>query len=67
MQRLQVTMDAFPRGCQPYRHWLSRTWQDGGRTALVIAINPSTATDTTDDATTQFLVRTLQELGGEFE
>ena len=65
-QKLQLIMDAFPRGDQPYRHWLSRRWSDDGQTALVIAINPNTATDSKDDDTTRFLVRTLRQLDGEF-
>lgn len=64
--QLKVLRDAHPRGISPYRHWLSRTWASNGAVALVIGINPNTATDTDDDGMTRFLVRLLSGLDGEF-
>ncbi|MBX3425574.1 MAG: DUF1643 domain-containing protein [Pirellulales bacterium] len=58
--------DAFPRGDTVHRHWLSRTWNPTGRVALVIGINPNTATEENDDGMTGFLTRHLRKLKGEF-
>lgn len=56
-----VTGDAEPRGMSTYRHWLSRTWGEGP-VALVIGINPNTATDDDDDGMTNFLTSLLRGL-----
>ncbi len=61
-----VTGDANPRGSSQYRHWLSRTWGDGP-IALVIGINPNTATEDQDDGMTNFLTTLLCELDGEYK
>ena len=58
--------DAYPRGSSPYRHWLSRIWSPEGAVALVIGINPSTATESDEDGMTGFLNRLMPKLGGEF-
>lgn len=63
---LQITKDAYPRGSSEYRHWLSRIWSPGGAIALVIGINPNTATDKDEDGMTRFLAQLLSELEGEF-
>jgi hypothetical protein len=62
-----LLMEAHPRGSAPYRQWLSRRWSTGGRTALVVGINPNKATDTKEDGMTSFLTRLLRSLSGEFE
>jgi hypothetical protein len=62
----EIAGDAYPRGYSEYRHWLSRTWDANGATALVIGINPSKATDTVDDPMTGFLVRLMSSLSGDF-
>ena len=56
--------DAFPRGYQPYRHWLSRIWNEELPLALLVAINPNKATDTIDDQMVTFVTRLLQGLDG---
>jgi len=61
-----VTGDANPRGKSIYRHWLTRSWGDG-RVALVIGINPNTATDWEDDGMTNFLTSLLRQLDGDFQ
>ena len=61
-----VTGDANPRGRAAFRHWLSRTWARSGQVALVIGINPNTATESDDDGMTRFLTRLLRGLEGEY-
>jgi len=61
-----INGDARPRGRQTYRHWLSRTWDATGPVALVIGINPNTATEDQDDGMTSFLTRLLRGLGGDY-
>jgi len=51
---------------KPYRQWLSRTWTPGLPTALVIGINPNRATESEDDAMTNFLTRMLRNLKGSY-
>jgi hypothetical protein len=58
--------DAHPRGQSKYRHWLSRSWGDGP-TALVIGINPNTATESDDDGMTNFLTTLLRGLDGKYK
>jgi hypothetical protein len=61
-----LVKDAFPKGDMPYRHWLSREWSSKGATALVIGINPNSATHCKEDGMTRFLVETLSKLTGRF-
>lgn len=61
-----VTGAAEPEGLQPYRHWLSRTWDPDLPVALVIGINPHKATESQDDGMTGFLTRLLRGLEGEY-
>lgn len=58
--------DAYPRGRSLYRHWLSRTWDSRLPSALVIGINPNTATESEEDGMTRFLTRFLSGLEGEY-
>lgn len=61
-----VIGDANPHGCEAYRHWLSRTWDSPLPVALVIGINPNTATESIDDGMTNFLTGLLRSLSGEY-
>src|SRR5690349_5793337 len=61
-----VQGDACPLGSQPYRYWLSRTWDASQPLALVVGINPSTATESADDQMTAFLTELLRDLVGEY-
>jgi hypothetical protein len=63
----EVVGQAEPRGHQPYRQWLSRTWEPDLPIALVIGINPNNATEKEDDGMTGFLVRLLRGVEGEFQ
>jgi hypothetical protein len=60
-----IVGDASPTGRQTYRHWLSRRWDSAAPLALVIGINPNTATESEDDPTTRFLIKLLRPLDGE--
>ncbi|MBC7852140.1 MAG: DUF1643 domain-containing protein [Pirellulaceae bacterium] len=62
-----VAGDANPRGESDYRHWLARTWDPVGAVALVVGINPNTATESEDDAMTGFLTRLLRALEGDYK
>lgn len=61
-----VIGDANPRGNSTHRHWLSRTWDAAGPIALVVGINPNTATESEDDGMTGFLTRLLRGLEGDY-
>src|ERR1051325_10714002 len=62
-----IVGDAHPRGMSEYRHWLSRTWDSSGKIALVVGINPNTATESDDDGMTGFLTRLLRTLDGDYK
>jgi hypothetical protein len=57
---------AKPSGLEPYRYWLSRTWDLGLPKALIIGMNPNKATESHDDQMTGFLTRLLRGLEGEY-
>lgn len=61
-----VVGKAEPGGHQPYRQWLSRTWEPDLPIALVIGMNPNNATENEDDGMTGFLVRLLRRLEGDY-
>jgi hypothetical protein len=61
-----VIGDANPVGLEEYRHWLSRVWAPRGLMALVVGINPNSATETDDDGMSSFLTRLLRSLDGEY-
>lgn len=61
-----VDGDARPRGHDSYRQWLSRSWEPSLPVALVIGINPNRATESSDDAMTNFLTRLLRKLEGPY-
>lgn len=50
-------------GCMTYRYTLSRTWDDGDGSALVVMLNPSTADDAKNDPTVERVCRTLRAAG----
>lgn len=48
--------------CEQYRYWLSRTWEDGP-TVSFVGLNPSTATEATDDPTVRRCRRFAERWG----
>jgi hypothetical protein len=50
-------------GCEKYRYSLTRVWNDGGRKALFIMLNPSTATEIQNDPTVERCERRSRTLG----
>lgn len=49
--------------CQLFRYRLTRQWQEGGRKALFIMLNPSTATEVQNDPTVERCERRARALG----
>lgn len=49
--------------CERYRYSLTRTWDPGGRRALFIMLNPSTATEVQNDPTVERCERRARALG----
>jgi len=49
--------------CERYRYLLTRTWDDAGRKALFIMLNPSTATEVQNDPTVERCERRARALG----
>lgn len=49
--------------CESYRYALTRLWDDGGRKALFVMLNPSTATEVQNDPTVERCERRARALG----
>lgn len=49
--------------CEKYRYLLTRTWDAGGRKALFVMLNPSTATEVQNDPTVERCERRARTLG----
>lgn len=49
--------------CERYRYMLTREWDPGGRRALFIMLNPSTATEVQNDPTVERCERRARALG----
>ena len=49
--------------CERYRYALTRVWDDGGKRALFVMLNPSTATEVQNDATVERCERRSRALG----
>lgn len=49
--------------CESYRYSLTRVWDEGGRRALFIMLNPSTATEVQNDPTVERCERRARALG----
>lgn len=49
--------------CERYRYQLTRTWDAGGKRALFIMLNPSTATEVQNDPTVERCERRARALG----
>lgn len=49
--------------CESYRYGLTREWQPGGRRALFVMLNPSTATEVQNDPTVERCERRARALG----
>jgi hypothetical protein len=55
--------EAVYSDCEHYRYMLTRTWDAGGRRALFIMLNPSTATEVQNDPTVERCERRARTLG----
>jgi hypothetical protein len=49
--------------CEKYRYDLTRVWDEGGKKALFVMLNPSTATETQNDPTVERCERRARTLG----
>ena len=49
--------------CERYRYDLMRTWEPSGPKALVVMLNPSTATELANDPTIERVERRVQRMG----
>lgn len=49
--------------CERYRYALTRTWNDAGKRALFVMLNPSTATEVQNDPTVERCERRSRALG----
>jgi len=49
--------------CEMYRYLLTRVWDDGGRKALFVMLNPSTATEVQNDPTVERCERRARARG----
>ena len=49
--------------CERYRYRLTRTWDEGGRRAAFVRLNPSTATEVQNDPTVERCERRARALG----
>ena len=49
--------------CERYRYSLTRVWDEGGRKALFVMLNPSTATEVQNDPTVERCERRARTLG----
>lgn len=49
--------------CEKYRYLLTRVWDEGGRKALFVMLNPSTATEIQNDPTVERCERRARTLG----
>lgn len=49
--------------CENYRYMLTRTWDQDGRKALFVMLNPSTATEVQNDPTVERCERRARALG----
>lgn len=58
--------DAQPKRKSKYRQWLSRTWDKKAPKVLVLGLNPSHATASSDDKTTEMLTEILSGLTGKY-
>ncbi|WP_128253203.1 DUF1643 domain-containing protein [Falsirhodobacter deserti] len=67
IQRTHVKGDAPSTAvysdCERYRFLLTRTWDEGGKKALFIMLNPSTATEYQNDPTVERCERRARALG----
>ncbi|NCO86970.1 MAG: DUF1643 domain-containing protein [Rhodobacterales bacterium] len=55
--------EAVYSDCDRYRYLLTRVWDAGGRRALFVMLNPSTATETQNDPTVERCERRARALG----
>ncbi|MFE2693624.1 DUF1643 domain-containing protein [Streptomyces mirabilis] len=58
-----VLRSAVLSDCERYRYQLAREWDDNGKTAVFVMLNPSTADAMTDDATTRRCIDFAQKWG----
>ena len=55
--------EAVYSDCETYRYMLTRTWDAGGKRALFVMLNPSTATEVQNDPTVERCERRARALG----
>lgn len=62
-QKGDAASTAIYSPCESYRYALTRVWQPGGRRALFVMLNPSTATEMQNDPTVERCERRARALG----
>ncbi len=62
-QKADAASEAIYSPCERYRYVLTRIWDPGGRRALFIMLNPSTATEYQNDPTVERCERRARALG----
>jgi hypothetical protein len=62
-QKGDAPSTAIYSDCEKYRYSLTRVWDEGGRKALFIMLNPSTATEVQNDPTVERCERRSRALG----
>jgi len=62
-QKGDAWSEAVYSPCEAYRYLLTRTWDAGGRRALFVMLNPSTATEVQNDPTVERCERRARVLG----
>jgi len=60
---LDTKSTAIYSDCEAYRYQLTRVWDETGKRALFIMLNPSTATETQNDPTVERCERRARTLG----
>jgi len=62
-QKGDAASEAVYSPCENYRYLLTRVWDAGGRRALFVMLNPSTATEVQNDPTVERCERRARVLG----
>lgn len=62
-QKGDAASSAVYSPCEQFRYLLTREWQTGGRRAVFVMLNPSTATETQNDPTVERCERRARTLG----
>jgi len=62
-QKADAASVAVYSPCETYRYLLTRVWDEGGKKALFVMLNPSTATEVQNDPTVERCERRARALG----